>query len=225
MPILAWKTGERLILNCKATSLPCSTPAQPHVQTCQCGRPPSSVSCTPCCLVRCIALAREFCGTSVVVNSVVYTNKAGSLVGIEPTTVLFGFGEDIERRSTALETIKQNDVAFTVATAVKSLPIGGQGSAVHSRAAEVRQPQAQAVWRPRRPPPCVQSSASFITPLHSWAVRNLRATPQCRTQCPSQPRRLPVRSRLPPVPCETNLSAPSFGAGFTRNSNGPFSRI
>ena len=65
MPILAWKTGERWILNCKATSLPCSTPAQPHVQTCQCGRPPSSVSCTPCCLVLCIALAREFCGTSV----------------------------------------------------------------------------------------------------------------------------------------------------------------
>lgn len=133
MPILAWKTGERLILNCKATSLPCSTPAQPHVQTCQCGRPPSSVSCTPCCLVLCIALAREFCGTSVVVNSVVYTNKAGSLVGIEPTTVLFGFGEDIERRSTALETIKQNDVAFAVATAVKSLPIGGQGSAVQQK--------------------------------------------------------------------------------------------
>ena len=67
------------------------------------------------------------------VNSVVYTNKAGSLVGIEPTTVLFGFGEDIERRSTALETIKQNDVAFAVATAVKSLPIGGQGSAVQQK--------------------------------------------------------------------------------------------
>jgi hypothetical protein len=42
-------------------------------------------------------------------------------------------GEDIERRSTALETIKQNDVAFAVATAVKSLPIGGQGSAVQQK--------------------------------------------------------------------------------------------
>jgi hypothetical protein len=59
-----------------------------------------------------------------------YTNKDGNFIGVTPTSVMFQLMEDLDARREAMRVIEQHVVALVCELAVRSMPIGAEGTGV-----------------------------------------------------------------------------------------------